>query len=67
MLMQSLTDELFLEEAFSIIEEAEKHGAHLLQPDFLAQLIRLTDKDADASLQDRLNSALCGATEALAA
>ena len=50
-----------------IIEEAEKHGAHLLQPDFLAQLIRLSDKDADASLQDRLNSALCGATEALAA
>jgi len=50
-----------------IIEEAEKHGAHLLQPDFLAQLIRLSDKDADASLQDRLNSALCGATESLAA
>ena len=50
-----------------IIEDSEKHGTHLLQPDFLAQLIRLSDKDADPSLQERLSSALRGATEVLAA
>jgi len=50
-----------------IIEESEKHGTHLLQPEFLAQLIRLSDKDSDPSLPERLSSALRGATDVLAA
>ena len=50
-----------------IIEESEKHGTHLLQPEFLAQLIRLADNDSDPSLPERLSSALRGATDVLAA
>ncbi len=50
-----------------IIEESEKHGAHLLQPEFLSQLIRLSAGEADPALQERLSSALRGATDDLAA
>lgn len=50
-----------------IIEDTEKHGTHLLQPDFLAQLIRLSDGESDPVMTDRLNVALRGAANVLAA
>jgi polyhydroxyalkanoate synthesis repressor PhaR len=50
-----------------IIEDSEKHGTHMLRPDFLSQLIRLSDREADPALQERLSSALRGAGDVLAA
>jgi polyhydroxyalkanoate synthesis repressor PhaR len=41
-----------------IIGEAEKSGAPLLTPDFLAALVRLTGRERDPGLSDRLRSAL---------
>ena len=60
---QEITSTVLLQ----IIEESEKHGTHLLQPEFLAQVIRLSDKEADPSLPERLSSALRGETDVLAA
>lgn len=64
---QATGDEITTTVLLQIIEDGEKHGAHLLKPEFLAQLIRLADKEPDPTLPDRLNSALRGATGALAA
>ena len=50
-----------------IIEDSEKHGSHLLKPDFLSKLIRLAGKENDPALPDRLDSALRDATDVLAA
>lgn len=64
---QATGEEITTTVLLQIIEDSEKHGAHLLKPDFLAQLIRLADKDTDPALPERLDSALRGATDALAA
>jgi len=64
---QASGEEITTTVLLQIIEDSEKHGAHLLQPEFLAQLIRLADKETDPALPDRLNSALRGAADALAA
>lgn len=64
---QATGDEITTTVLLQIIEDSEKHGAHLLQPEFLAQLIRLSEKESDPALPDRLNSALRGATDVLAA
>ena len=60
---QEITSTVLLQ----IIEESEKHGTHLLQPEFLAQVIRLSAKETDPSLPERLSSALRGAADILAA
>lgn len=64
---QATGDEITTTVLLQIIEDSEKHGVHLLQPEFLSQLIRLADRDGDPALPDRLNSALRGATDVLAA
>ena len=50
-----------------IIEDAQRSGTKLLQPEFLSRLIRLSATDNDPTLPDRLNTALRGATEVLSA
>ena len=64
---QATGDEITTTVLLQIIEDSEKHGSHLLKPDFLSQLIRLADRDADPTLSERLDSALRGATDVLAA
>ncbi len=64
---QATGDEITTTVLLQIIEDSEKHGVHLLKPEFLAQLIRLADKESDPALAERLNSALRGATDVLAA
>ncbi len=64
---QATGDEITTTVLLQIIEDTERHGAHLLQPDFLSQLIRLSDGENDPQLPDRLNTALRGATNVLAA
>lgn len=46
-----------------IIEDVQRAGAHMLQPAFLTQLIRISERNHDPSLPERLNDALCGATD----
>ena len=50
-----------------IIEDTQRSGTKLLQPEFLSRLIRLSATDNDPTLPDRLNTALRGATEVLSA
>jgi len=64
---QASGEEITTTVLLQIIEDSEKHGAHLLRPEFLAQLIRLADQQTDPALPDRLDSALRGATDVLAA
>ena len=64
---QATGEEITTMVLLQIIEDTERHGAHLLQPEFLAQLIRLSDSENDPQLPDRLNTALRGATNVLAA
>jgi polyhydroxyalkanoate synthesis repressor PhaR len=64
---QATGDEITTTVLLQIIEDSEKHGTHLLKPEFLAQLIRLADRDSDPALPDRLYRALRGATDVLAA
>lgn len=64
---QASGDDITATVLLQIIEDSEKHGAHLLQPEFLSNLIRLTDKEPDPALPGRLISALRGTTGVLAA
>jgi polyhydroxyalkanoate synthesis repressor PhaR len=45
-----------------IIEDVQRGEMKLLQPAFLTQLIRLSERNLDPALPERLNDALCGAT-----
>jgi len=60
---QSSGEEITTTVLLQIIEDDQRAGAKLLQPEFLTQLIRLSDRDLDATLPERLNDALCGATD----
>ena len=60
---QSSGEDITTTVLLQIIEDVQKTGAHLLRPAFLTQLIRLSDGAQDPALPDRLNDALCGATE----
>ncbi len=64
---QATGDEITTTVLLQIIEDSERHGASLLKPEFLAHLIRLADKEPDPALPDRLDAALRGATDVLAA
>jgi polyhydroxyalkanoate synthesis repressor PhaR len=46
-----------------IIEDIQRAEVPLLQPAFLTQLIRLSERNLDPTLPKRLNDALCGATD----
>lgn len=46
-----------------IIEDVQRSGAQMLRPAFLTRLIRLSDRNLDAGLPERLNDALCGVTD----
>ncbi len=59
---QATGEEITTTVLLQIIEDTEKHGAHLLQPEFLSSLIRLSDGENDPAMTDRLNTALRGAT-----
>ncbi|MBT8440805.1 MAG: hypothetical protein KJO76_00355 [Gammaproteobacteria bacterium] len=64
---QATGDEITTTVLLQIIEDSEKHGSHLLKPEFLAQLIRLANRENDPALAERLDSALRGAADVLAA
>jgi len=64
---QATGEEITTTVLLQIIEETQRSGTKLLQPEFLSQLIRLTAADNDPTLPDRLNSALRSATEVLSA
>ena len=60
---QSSGEDITTTVLLQIIEDVQRAGALLLQPVFLAQLIRLSDRSLDPALPERLNDALCGAAE----
>jgi polyhydroxyalkanoate synthesis repressor PhaR len=64
---QSTGEEITTTVLLQIIEDNQRSGSRLLQPEFLAQLIRLSDADIDPALPDRLNTALRGAADVLSA
>ncbi len=60
---QSSGDEITTTVLLQIIEDNQRAGAKLLQPEFLTQLIRLSERELDPALPERLNDALCGVTD----
>jgi polyhydroxyalkanoate synthesis repressor PhaR len=44
-----------------ILEESQRTDSHLLKPDFLANIIRLSHGNVDPDLPERLNSVVRGA------
>ncbi len=64
---QATGNEITTTVLLQIIEETQRSGSKLLQPEFLSRLIRLSATDGDPNLPDRLNSALSGAAEVLSA
>ena len=60
---QSSGEEITTTVLLQIIEDDQRSGAKLLQPEFLTQLIRLSERNQDSALPERLNDALRGATE----
>lgn len=64
---QATGDEITTTVLLQIIEETQRSGSKLLQPEFLSRLVRLAAADNDPTLPDRLNNALRSATEVLSA
>ncbi len=60
---QSSGEEITTTVLLQIIEDDQRAGAKLLQPEFLTHLIRLSERNLDAALPERLNDALCGAAD----
>ncbi|MDH3512167.1 MAG: hypothetical protein OER85_15050 [Gammaproteobacteria bacterium] len=60
---QSSGEEITTTVLLQIIEDDQRTGSKLLQPEFLAQLIRLSERNLDPTLPERLNEALRGATD----
>jgi polyhydroxyalkanoate synthesis repressor PhaR len=44
-----------------ILEESQRTASHILKPDFLANIIRLSHGNADPGLAERLNTVVRGA------
>jgi polyhydroxyalkanoate synthesis repressor PhaR len=60
---QSSGEEITTTVLLQIIGDNQRTGSKLLQPEFLAQLIRLSERNLDPTLPERLNEALRGATD----